>query len=70
MHNSIHLKLTTLHNNAAEAGTGLQVYELGALEHLEKQSSRCGGLITTLFLLGLVLNTLGALSGLGIPKES
>ena len=62
-------KLTTLQNNAAEAGTGLQVYELGALEHLEKQSSRYGGLITTLFLLGLVLNTLGALYGLETPKE-
>src|ERR1700723_2251668 len=44
-------KLTTLQNYAAEAGTGLQVYELGALEHLAKQSSRYGGLITPLLLL-------------------
>jgi hypothetical protein len=62
-------KLTTPQNNTAEAGTGLQVYELGALEDLERKSSRYGGLITALFLLGLVLNTLGALHGVETPKE-
>jgi hypothetical protein len=63
-------KLTNLQDSTAEAGTGLQVYELGALEHVEKKSSWYGSLITALFFLGLVLNTLGALYGLESVKES
>lgn len=62
-------ELTNLQTSLDEAGTELRSSSPEILERLEKKSSLYGGLITTLFLLGLILSTTSALYGLETVKE-